>query len=645
MRIILITIAIGYSFGVSAAAQSTTDSAWQQNAQSIIGALDYVAIDYPEAVQAGAVINAVEYAEQGEFLTTVNVLLLSLPPRPEKKVLLEQAQALAAMVERRAAASEVATGSRELAARLIETYDIIIAPFIATNPAAAAPLYGEQCAGCHGILGRGDGAAGAVLDPAPTDFHDIERARQRSLYGLYSTITLGVQGTGMPSFSSLTERQRWALAFYVAGLRDDPATITLGQRLWNDGVLHEAVPTLASFTSRIPAAIDVSGETASAVLAYLRHHPEALVTSSGDPIRRTISGLQEVVSAYGNDQPDTALQLSLSAYLEGYELIEGPIGILDHELAVGIERDMQVLRNMIREGVPTQELESAAAELERRLQRASALLSDSGSSTATLVTSAFLILLREGLEAILLLAAMSLYLRRTDHPTAMRYLHFGWLSALTAGALTWIGIKTVIDLSGAQREVIEGTAALLAALVLLYVGIWLHRHSNAAQWHAFLNERLGRSLSTGTLWGIAALAFIAVYREILETVLFYETLWLQSGTAMPLVMGASIASLALVAAGWIVFRIGARLPLRRFFQANGVLMFVLALIFAGKGVTAFQEAGWIGVTFIGVPRIDWLGIYPTAQSVGSQLVLMCIGGISLVLLSQRKASATNTAGA
>jgi high-affinity iron transporter len=201
--------------------------------------------------------------------------------------------------------------------------------------------------------------------------------------------------------------------------------------------------------------------------------------------------------------------------------------------------------------------------------------------------------------------------------------------ALILGALTWLAIKTVIDISGAQREVVEGMGALLAALVLLYVGIWMHRHGSAAQWQSFLNERLGRSLSQGTLWGIAGLAFIAVYREILETVLFYETLWLQSSRALPLIAGAAVAGGGLVALAWLVFRIGARLPLRRFFQANGVLMFVLALVFAGKGIAALQEAGWVAVTFVSLPRADWLGLYPTLQSASAQGAVFAVGAFWL----------------
>lgn len=637
MRMILITAILAYCLVGVTEAQSNSNADWQTNAQAIIGALDYVAIDYPEAVKAGAVVNALEYDEQREFLATVNQLLMSLPSRPEQQALLSQAQALASLIDQYAPSDQVASGSRQLAAHLIEAYNVVTAPLSPPDPASVAPLYAQQCASCHGASGHGDGPAGVVLDPPPTNFHDIERARQRSLYGLYSTLTLGVNGTGMPSFSSLTEDQRWALAFYVAGLRDNPADIALGEQLWNDGELHEVLPTLASFTSKMPTTIIANREMISPVLSYLRHHPEALVMASEDPIQRTIEGLKEAVSAYANGEHGTARQLALSAYLEGFELVEAPLRTLDSKLTVGIERDMQVLRNMIRDGVPADELASSAADLEIRLQKASALLLASGSSTATLVMSAFLILLREGLEAILLLAAMSLYLRRTEHTTAMRYLHFGWLGALAAGVLTWIGVKTVISISGAQREVVEGAAALLAAVVLLYVGIWLHRHSSAAHWQAFLNKRLGKSLSTGTLWGIAALSFVAVYREILETVLFYETLWLQSGSAMPLIVGASLAGVALAAAGWMVFRIGARLPLRRFFQVNGVLMFVLALIFAGKGISALQEAGWIEVTFVSLPRIDWLGVYPTAQSAGAQLLIICIGVIWLTFQSRRKA--------
>lgn len=635
---ILIVVIFGCGIAALAEAQPSDNADWQTTAQSIIGSLDYVAIDYPQAVRDGAVINDVEYAEQREFLVMVNDLLTSLPPRPERESLISQAESLASMIDRLAPGKQVESASRMLVAELMEAYAVVTAPAAAPNPSSVIDLYAAQCSSCHGVSGQGDGIAGAALDPPPTNFHDAERAEQRSLYGLYSTVTLGVAGTGMPPFTALTENQRWALAFYVAGFGDDPAAIAKGEELWREGVMRESLPTLASFTARTPAAIVADQQGVKPLLAYLRHHPEALVASAPGPLQRTIEGLRDVLSAYNSGRQDAALQLALSAYLEGYELVEASLRTIDTSLAIGIERDMQVMRNLIRDGVPAAELATSVANLELRLQEASALLSTSGSSAATIAMSAFLILLREGLEAILLLAAMSLYLRRTDHSNAMRYLHVGWLGALAAGALTWVGIKTVITISGAQREVVEGTAALLAAFVLLYVGIWLHRHSTAKHWEAFINKRLGLSLSTGTLWGIAGLAFVAVYRELLEIVLFFETLWLQSGSVVPLLLGAGLAAAALFVAGWIVFRIGGKLPLRRFFQANGILMFVLAVTFAGKGVAALQEAGWIKATFLSIPRIDWLGIYPTAQTVGAQLAIVAVGAFWLTFMSRRESA-------
>lgn len=593
----------------------------------MVSALDYISIDYPEAVKDGRITNPAEYAEQLDFLNTVQELLKALP-NTQNRGFLEQARALEQRLNALASSTEISQLSRALTADLIATYQLKVTPRTPPDPASVAPLFAEKCAACHGASGHGNGPAASELNPPPTNFHDIERARQRSLYGLYSVISQGIAGTGMTSFQTLSDDDRWALSFYLAGLRDEPSVISQGERLWKQGFPHEQL-SMADFTSRTPAEMSQQDESTAAVLAFLRHQPQALEFARTDAIEYAQQGLQASLAAYRNGDPDSAMQLALDAYLEGYELTEGPLRTLDSQLAIGIERDMQVLRGQIRDRVPLEVQQETTSSLQSQLEQASRLLSEKGSSAIAVFVSALVILLREGLEAILVIAAMGLYLRRTEQTHSLRYLHFGWLGALIAGAFTWFAIKTVIVVSGAQREVLEGAGALLAAFVLLYVGIWMHRHGNAERWQSFLNKRLGNHLSAGALWGVAGLSFIAVYREILETVLFYETLWLQSGLLLPLVAGAAVAVAALLALGWLVFRIGARLPLRQFFQFNGVLMFVLAIVFAGKGVSALQEAGLINVTFIGLPRVDWLGIYPTIQSVGTQAVILFTGAIWL----------------
>ncbi len=612
----------------SVLAQPVVDNETHKRVQSIVSALDYISIDYPAAVEDGLIINSAEYAEQLDFLTTVQELLQTLPGI-QNSAFREQARVLEDRLKARAPGIEISQLSRSLSTELLATYQLEVTPRTTPDPASAAPLFAEKCAACHGDSGYGDGPAASNLNPPPTNFHDVERARQRSLYSLYTTISQGIAGTGMASFQSLSDDDRWALAFYLAGLRDEPSVIEQGGRLWQQGVLGKQL-SMAEFTSRTPAEMTQQDESAAAVLAFLRHQPQALKTGRVHAIEYAQQGLQASLAAYRNGDTESAMQLALDAYLEGYELTEGTLRALDGQLAMGIERDMQVLRGQIRDRVPYTVQQEATSSLQSQLERAAKLLSDKGSSAIAVFVSALLILLREGLEAILVIAAMGLYLRRTEQTQSLRYLHFGWLGALVAGAFTWFAIKTVIVISGAQREVLEGAGALLASFVLLYVGIWMHRHGNAVRWQSFLNKRLGSSLSTGALWGVAGLSFIAVYREILETVLFYETLLLQSGLLLPLIAGAAVAVAALLGLGWLVFRIGTRLPLRQFFQFNGMLMFVLAIVFAGKGVSALQEAGLVNVTFIGLPRVDWLGLYPTMQSAGAQFAIVFTGAVWLI---------------
>jgi high-affinity iron transporter len=142
-----------------------------------------------------------------------------------------------------------------------------------------------------------------------------------------------------------------------------------------------------------------------------------------------------------------------------------------------------------------------------------------------------------------------------------------------------------------------------------------------------------------TLWALSLLSFIAVYREVFETVLFYQTLWLQAGASgQHMVLGGFFAAaLGLVLLSWLIFRFSVRLPLRLFFAVNSALMYLLAVVFAGKGVAALQAAGKLPMNGIDFPRIDVLGVYPNLQSLGLQLVLVLVAVVFLVL-NQRASS-------
>jgi high-affinity iron transporter len=180
-----------------------------------------------------------------------------------------------------------------------------------------------------------------------------------------------------------------------------------------------------------------------------------------------------------------------------------------------------------------------------------------------------------------------------------------------------------VNVSGASREVTEGLSSLFAAIVLLSVGLWMHQKSAAGRWQAYLKEKLSSALSKRSAWALFGLSFIAVYREIFETVLFYSALSADGNTnALLAGLGLGIVLLAVIA--WVLLKTSARMPIGKFFSISSVLVAVLAVVLAGKGMAGLQEAGWIGATPIFAPRIDLLGMYPSAETVLAQVVVLLI---------------------
>ncbi len=588
--------------------------------------IDYVGVDYAGAVDKGAVVNAAEYDEMRDFTAGVRQQAAALPDSPGKATLLEQADRLAGLVAQRADPREVQALTADMRLALISAYHVPVVPRKVPDLQRAQALYSQHCASCHGLGGHGDGPLARSLNPSPTDFTDAERYSQRTLYGLYSTITQGVPDTAMKGFANLSDRERWSLAFYVGSLAPSATLKQRGAALVDKNSAAADLIDLKKLTVLTPGeAAHQYGADGAALMAYLRAEPAKLF-GSRTPLAFTRTRLDEALAAYRRGEREVAYQLAVQAYLEGFELVEQGLDAVDAPLRRRIEEAMTGLRNALRKGSPVTDVETRIAHVDNLLDLAADRLEGRSLSGTAAFASAFFILVREGLEALLVVAALAAFLVKTGRRDGLRYLHAGWVGALGAGFLTWLASMSLIDISGASREITEGVAALTAAAVLFYVGFWLHDKTHAAQWKRFIEDNIRKVLTAGTLWGLAGLSFIAVYREVFETILFYQALWVQTdsaGKSMAVTgLGAGAAVLALLA--WLVMRFSVRLPLRQFFAGTGFLMFVLAIVFAGKGVAALQEAGYIPVTPVSFPRIDLLGIYPNLQSLLVQGVLLVL---------------------
>ena len=598
-------------------------------AQTILHVLDYVAVDYAEAVKDGRVANEAEFQEQIDFVTQAIAMLDGLPDRPERAGLVAQARDLLSRVQSRAPAEEVARRAGALRRLVIEVYRVPVAPTRAPDLGAARETYAARCAACHGAEGHGDGPAARSLEPAPTDFHDRDRLDRRSLYALYSALTLGVPGTAMTAFGDLSDDQRWALAFHVAGLADSPAERQRGATVWEQG-RRAGFPDLAALATATAAEARArQGDEGVALLAYLRAHPERLVRSDSEALTRSAQRLDASLEAYRAGRARDAQDLAVSSYLDGFELVEPSLDALDRDLRVTVEIEMIRYRTLLRNGAPMAEVEAQAARLHGLLANTQRLLGHTGLAAGPAFVSAFVILLREGLEAGLVVAAIVALLVRAGRRDALPAVHGGWVAALALGALTWAAASYVVTVSGATRELTEGLTALAATAVLLYVGFWMHDKAHAQRWDAYLRRRLHGALGRSAAWGLAAISFLAVYREVFETVLFYEALWLQTapGSQHALVAGLGLAAVALAVLSWLIVRGSLRMPLGVFFGATSLVLAGLAIVLAGKGIAALQEAAVLAPYPVGAPRLPLLGIYP------DRLGLLLQAGLTLLVVA------------
>jgi len=268
--------------------------------------------------------------------------------------------------------------------------------------------------------------------------------------------------------------------------------------------------------------------------------------------------------------------------------------------------------------------------IETALPEVAGLMRPTGSGWGAFLQS-LLIILREGFEAILVIGAIVAFLIKTGHHERLRSIWFGTGLALVASAITAVIFATALRALPASREIIEGVTMLLAVAVLFSVSYWLISKVEAAKWQQFIREKVSAALQHGGGTALALVAFLAVYREGAETALFYQALFTEGGNFLPLTLGILVGG-AILAVIFVLFhRYGVRIPLRPFFAVTSALLYYLAFVFMGKGIRELQEGNVVSITPVpGLPHVEAMGIYPTVETLGAQLVLVLLFAFALL---------------
>ncbi len=693
MRLILLAALAVLSLEARAAAPAPTARTRPVDPTSrLIGLIEYVGGDYGGAVAKGEVTSESEYKEMVEFSDAAARELEAQKARFRPAVFKDLESNIAAfktLVAAKTDAAAVAAQARTIRDRILDALGVQASPATPPELAAAEQTFGATCATCHGPGGHGDGTDGKGLVPPPRNFHEPEIIAAISPYKVFNTLRTGVDGTKMEAYDEvMDEATLWALAYYVpawpqreaypdlakqapdaafaslsAAVREDLRAGGLSLSLlarssepelkaWlrkavksgplDDAALARYVAVLkiaAPFVTTLPRTAAVPADDAAPPTAKADAPPasrDTLVAALAFTVQKT-AGAKERFAA---GDAAGAEALLYDAYLDGYEGLERALKIDHKDLVERTELAFITARDRARNN-DAPGFAAAVKSLDEHLAGAAPFLGGTAvqapeAANAGSFFSAFVIILREGFEAFLIIGAILTLLTKSNADDRKKWIHLGWTSAAAAGIGSFFVFSELFVLSGATRETIEATCTALAAVVLFYVSFWLLNQAERGRWERFLKTQ-AKTVAGGEkkIGALFLLAFIAVYREAAETVLFYAAL--VSSTQQPLVVAAGFVagSVVLLAVCALIMRFGVRLPLRKFFLTTSTLMISISVVLAGKAVKELVQAGFIKPTLLPwAPTVDALGVYQYGESLAAQGFAVALA-LGLVWVSTR----------
>ncbi len=348
-----------------------------------------------------------------------------------------------------------------------------------------------------------------------------------------------------------------------------------------------------------------------------------------------VMSLNQAYGAYFNNKAEAAKDWVNDAYFAYYEkegFERAVMSYISGKRASTVEYQFALIKRMIGENQPNKEVRAALDALVKMLKEDANQLDGKEESALGIFLAALAIILREGFEAILVIAAITAYLARSGNLRQTRVVYLSALFAVVASVAAAIAMQYVFEISGANQEILEGAAMLLATLVLLFVSNWMFGKAESEAWKNYIEGKVQSAVQTGSAFALGAAAFLAVFREGAETILFYQAMLADVSSHGGMIwMGFGVGCLALVVI-FIIARYGSlKLPLKPFFIATSVLMYFMAIAFAGGGIKELQEADVVGVTPVNfVGHIDVLGIYPTLETLLPQLFLLALVVASVI---------------
>lgn len=366
---------------------------------------------------------------------------------------------------------------------------------------------------------------------------------------------------------------------------------------------------IESNTAKIAAQFDdfISGKKAEAVTTNYQ-------------LNDGINLLREGLQAF-EQQDNATAQEKLTTFIEIWPSIEGEVSTRNGSLYSKVESQVPVIL-----------AKGSEAKYQTELKQIITQLAEINPAAGYSALDAMLILLREGLEALLVVMALVSALRVANRPQGYKWVGGGVIAGLVLSLVAAFALQRLFPSasSGTNREIIEGAVGIVAVLMILTIGAWLHSKSSLNAWQAYIKKHMNKALTTGSFISLFALSFLSVFREGAETILFYVGI-LPNISTESFALGVGIAVILLVILAVVILKSSVKLPVPTMFKILTWVLYILGFKILGVSVHALQLTAVLPTTIIDIlPNIEWLGFYATLQTIIAQLVY-----IALILLLQR----------
>lgn len=603
-----------------------------KDVRTIISLIDYVGSDYNNAVKDGKVNNINEYAEMNEFISKAIGLFNNADIKinlQERNEIARELEKLKSLIEEKSSEAEVFNNAVKIKTAILKLNLIEVSPASWPDIQNGKNVFQLNCISCHGEKGDGEGIAGRLLNPKPANFLNDTLMNNLSPFQIYNTIRLGISGTAMAPVTQLTDKEVWNAAFYVTSLRyNDKYNIgadSLG-KLYNRALTKTSLEEVSTLSDKLLLQ-KIGGNNKADTLNLVALRLYNTNSDKNLSIDITLSYLKDVLDFYQKNEYDKASDKALSAYLEGIEPFEQQLQTINPELKDELESVMYKLRADIKNHEPLEIIQNDITKAKTLITEASSAIKNKDYTFGFAFILAASIILREGIEAFLIIITILGVLKSINESKAVKWVHGGWIFALIIGVISLFFINVIIAFNAQSRELIEGVGSLFAVILLLYVGFWLHSKTEAKKWKEFVEHKIMRLINNNNMIGLAVISFIVVFREAFESAIFLSAIELQidQGSKSGIYFGAVSSLIFVLLLAWLALKFAVKLPIMKLFKYSAVTIVVLSIVLAGKGIQAFQESGYMSITQIPIRlNLPLIGFYPTMETTIAQLFVLLL---------------------